>query len=98
VLKRMTVNEAIIEFEERNFNCPYCGQLTLVELPLPVVEIIIALADCEHCGKEFLIEEDEPRVVRSEPFPMAKAQVNLSIAGCGCKNQPSLRSPKHYTL
>jgi transcription elongation factor Elf1 len=54
-------DEETIDFQERPFTCPYCGEETMVELPIDMVEILMARADCQHCGKDFLIENDTPQ-------------------------------------
>jgi len=50
-----------IDFQDRPFICPYCGKETIVELPPEMETIVIGRADCEHCGREFLIENDVPK-------------------------------------
>jgi transcription elongation factor Elf1 len=52
-------DEATIDFEEHPFTCPYCGKETIVESPMDT--ILVGRADCEHCGREFFIENDVPR-------------------------------------
>jgi len=52
-------DEETIDFQERDFTCPYCGKETAVESPMDT--ILIGRAICEHCGSEFLIENDLPR-------------------------------------
>jgi transcription elongation factor Elf1 len=48
-----------IDWQERPFNCSYCGKETIVESPMDT--ILMGRATCEHCGREFLIENDVPR-------------------------------------
>jgi len=55
------IDEETIDFRERSFACPYCGRETMVDFPPQMDTILIGRAACEHCGKEFLIEDDEPR-------------------------------------
>lgn len=49
-----------IDFMERPFTFPYCGQETMMDLPPPFETILVGRASCEHCGREFLIENDVP--------------------------------------
>jgi transcription elongation factor Elf1 len=55
--------EETIDFQERPFNCPYCGRETMVDLPPQIETIVVGRATCEHCGREFLIENDVPRTL-----------------------------------
>jgi transcription elongation factor Elf1 len=59
-IKNRMTDEETTDFQERPFICPYCGEETMVELPLDMVEILMARGDCGHCGKDFLIENDVP--------------------------------------
>jgi transcription elongation factor Elf1 len=56
-------DEETIDFQERPFTCPYCGQVTMLELPLQIDEIVMAGLECQHCGRDFLIENDVPTVL-----------------------------------
>ena len=47
------------DFQERPFNCRYCGKETTVESPMDI--ILAGRATCEHCGRGFLIENDVPQ-------------------------------------
>src|SRR6266849_2956476 len=51
-------DEETIDFQERDFTCPYCGKETVVESPMDT--ILMGRAICERCGSEFLIENDVP--------------------------------------
>ena len=55
------LTEEIIDFEGRPFTCPYCGKETLVTVPPQMETIVVGRELCEHCGREFLIENDMPR-------------------------------------
>ena len=57
----MLTAEAIIDFDGRQITCPYCGKETLVMVPSQMESIVVGLEMCEHCGREFLIENDVPR-------------------------------------
>jgi DNA-directed RNA polymerase subunit RPC12/RpoP len=50
--------EAIIDFEGRPITCPYCGKEALVMVPPHMESIVVGLEMCEHCGREFLIENE----------------------------------------
>jgi transcription elongation factor Elf1 len=52
--------EATIDFEERPFTCPCCGRETVVALPSQMETILVGRETCEHCGREFRIENDVP--------------------------------------
>ena len=51
-------DEAIIDFEERPFTCPYCGKETGVAVPPEMETIMVERETCEHCGRDFMIEND----------------------------------------
>jgi transcription elongation factor Elf1 len=53
-------DEETIDFREHAFNCPYCGQVTILEVPAQIDQILAARADCQQCGRDFLIENDVP--------------------------------------
>jgi transcription elongation factor Elf1 len=53
-------DEATIDFEERPFTCPYCGKETVVAVPPQMETILVERETYEHCGREFLIENDVP--------------------------------------
>jgi transcription elongation factor Elf1 len=54
----MTDEEIIPDFQEHPFTCPYCGKETIVESPMDT--IFMKRTNCDHCDKEFLIENDVP--------------------------------------
>ena len=54
-------DEETIDFKERPFSCPHCAYETMVEVPPQMDTILVGRATCEHCGREFLIENDVPR-------------------------------------
>jgi transcription elongation factor Elf1 len=54
-----TESELPPAMHKKIFTCPLCGQQTGVETPLDF--IFTKWATCEKCGREFLIENDQPR-------------------------------------
>jgi len=46
-------------FTERLFTCPYCNKREIVETPMDF--IFAKRVTCEHCGREFIIEDDVPK-------------------------------------
>jgi transcription elongation factor Elf1 len=52
-------DEDDVDFQERPFDCPYCGRETMVDLPAQMDTM--GRATCEHCGKDFIIENDLPQ-------------------------------------
>jgi transcription elongation factor Elf1 len=52
-----------LDFQDHPFTCPYCGEETVVELPPQMETIMVGRETCENCGREFLIENDVPRIL-----------------------------------
>lgn len=51
--------ETLPDFQDRPFTCPYCDRETMVKSPMET--ILMGRANCEHCGRDFLIENDVPQ-------------------------------------
>ena len=51
--------------QRKVFTCPLCGEPTRVETPMDF--IFLKRVTCEECGREFLIENNQPTKGRATP-------------------------------
>jgi DNA-directed RNA polymerase subunit RPC12/RpoP len=49
-----------LDFNRHEIECPHCQQQTVHHWPGNM--ILFATAKCTHCGREFLIAMNEPRL------------------------------------
>jgi transposase-like protein len=53
------MSEVNLGFDKHELECPYCQKQTLYLWPGK--EIPFARVTCQHCGREFLTVQNEPR-------------------------------------
>ena len=49
-----------LDFEKHELQCPHCKKPTVHDSPGKI--ILPATARCAHCGQDFLIALDKPRI------------------------------------
>ena len=53
------MSDITLSFELHEFVCPHCQKQT--QHSSPGATVLFANVTCQHCGKEFLIVQGEPR-------------------------------------